>query len=337
MDNKDDEKLRELMHQMTDVPFSDGLSQRIIEEAANISGKPKKKNKLLQRVFRFGAVSAGLVAAAAFIIVALGSPAGTKPGTRSTAATNQQSRQISAYGMKNAPIQIENLHIGEEPGYPKQSEVIATLTNRTSTPIHASDVFGILAFSKEATLSNLADADWISFVNGPLPDKPILPHQSVKWAFHPVGAPHTAEQALTETPHLMFYKSQLVSPEKADVTWMQSPLIIGNTSVVLNTRIQSKITNGQAIIVQADLKNPLSKPIDLSNLLCFIWFDQNDTNQFTSFGTMRFISHVSEGMENKKILQPGETVHASFHLIGSAADKYFTNRAHIVIVNAPQG
>jgi hypothetical protein len=335
MDNSDDEKLRELMHQMTDVPFSDDLMQRILTKSK--SQEPKRRKRLWFRTSRFGIAAAGLVAASTLVVVALNHPGTTKPRLYSSStATNQQNQPIEAYGMMNAPIQIQDLHIGQEPGYPGKSEVIATLTNETSDTIATTDVFGILAFSRTPSLQNLADADWISFVNGPLPDEPIPPHKSVTWTFHPVGAPHDVKFALTETPHLLFYSSKLVNPEKADSTWRFSPLKITDTSVVLNTRIHSQTTNGQSIIVQADFTNPLSQSVDLSHLLCFIWFDPTESEQFTNYKTMRFITHVSAGTGNKNMLQPGETVHASFHVIGSAKDQYFTNAAHVVVLYAPQ-
>jgi hypothetical protein len=335
MNSADDERLQELMQQMTEIPFSDDLKQRILEKASSVSQKPKKSKRRLGGTFRYGAASAGLVAAAALVLVALNRPEKTQSNFHSSTASSQQNQEVAAYGMMKAPLQIQDLHLGEESGYPNQSEVVATLVNETSSTIHASDVFGVLAFSKNATLQNLAAADWLSFVNGPAQNESIPPHESIKWIFHPVGAPHTKSLALSETPHLMFYKSQMVNSEKADVVWQKSSLKVTNASVVLNTRIQTQITNGQSIIVDADIRNPLSKPVDLSSQLCFIWFDHNGNNQFTNFGVMRFISHVSAGTGDKKLLLPGETVHAAFHLIGSAEDKYFTTAVHLAIVGSP--
>ncbi len=335
MHNMDEEKLHNIIHQMIDVPFSDDLQQRILEEAKRVNQKPILRKRLFNRAAKLGTAIAGILAAAVLIFAVVNQPMTMKSilGVH-TAATNQ-AKQVNVYGMVKAQLQVTNLHIGQKAGYKNNSEVIATLTNLSSSTIHADDVFGILAFSKTATLNNLGDADWIAFVNGPEKNYSLAPRQSMQWVFHPVGAPHGPSSALTEIPHLMFYSSQLTSSANADEKWEISPLKISRTSVELNTLVHTQMTNGQSIIVQADLTNPTDKIIDLSHLLSFIWFDRNTLGRFTKFGEMRFITHVSAGTGGITVLNPGETVHVSFHLIGSASAKYFSNTAHVAIVSAP--
>ncbi|EPZ44642.1 hypothetical protein [Alicyclobacillus acidoterrestris] len=340
MTNRDDKDLQNIMQQLSEVPFRDELKSRVLnaakaEDLALAGGRRKRVPRSW-----YAGIASGLVAAVAVIGVGIGLERhdAEQAANQASATSAPVSFQLDAkqYGMAQAPLQISNVRVGTLPGDPKDSDVLADLTNTSDKPVRESDIFGVLSFTPAGNNNLQTGENWLTFVNGP--SGSIAPHQTAQWGFHPDGstlhAPLT--QAIVETPHLSFYLAHLVPTDMADKVWTKSPLDVSQVQV------EPRVVDGRAQSVQIDarLTNTSKSPFPLSSARAVIWFASSPEQSFMSDGSIRFMYHLTPEYKDQvwpSVVQPGQSIAVNFRVISDNQSDFFNRMAHVMIINTPQG
>ena len=332
----EDERLRAVLSQMTEVPFSKSLEERIIERAKVQIQRSEASRKARHRAQRrwFGrsvATVSGLAAAIAIVAVSWQHFAGVHHAGRSSSQRVEASSAGGSFqqgvGLTKAPIVVDKLWTASADGFPAHSVVFARLTNRGSTEVSSQNAFGVLRFMPQTG----SIANWYSLVNE---DVMLAPGQSAIWSFHPVGAPNDASGALTEIPQLSFYNSAVVKVTDATTVWKISPLGVAGIQVEPGVRFTVGTQEAQSIHVTAQLTNHKSTPVALDSLLALVWFSNPGQAQttFANASGVRFIDRISAATTAGSIL-PGQTITVEFREIASAESNFFSEVPHLVLVN----
>jgi len=325
----DEEKLRVKFAAMPEIPFSDDLKAQILaraDERSHVS--PSRRHRRGRSSWTRGlSIAAGLVAAVG-LLYGTWATVQHRAGGPLTPAQRATADSARGFGLNVAPLRVSNVEIGTAPGMPKSAIVYATLTNTSQRPISKVNVFGVLSFSKKSPgmQATLQSSDWNTFVNAP--DEAIPPGATVTWSFRPFGAPHTASDALTESPTLTFYNAQLVPATQGDVTWMRAPLHIDAIQVLP----RATFGTGQSIGVSVQVSNPSSKAVRLSDLRALIWFSQSAGQDWTTSLDTRFISDVATvDVKTDEIAAHGSST-VYFRLVAGANADFFSSTPNVAFI-----
>ncbi|WAH35826.1 hypothetical protein [Alicyclobacillus dauci] len=331
MMDQEDKDLRELMKQLSDVPFRTELKARILDQVREPVGnriEPRRKRRSYGRYF---AVASGLVAACLVGAVAILHDSGIQIKTTADTKTVPFNESAAQFGLKDAPVQVSNVRVGTTAGDPKNSDVLADVTNNSTRPVRESDLFGVLAFSPQGQSTE----NWLTFVNGP--SQVIEPGQTVEWWFHPSGSNlHSpVDDRLVEEPHLAFYASHLVTADTADALWRRSKLEVSNVQVT-----PRDLSNGiQSVQINTRLTNRSNQPIDLERSRAIIWFASTSDQSFLSDNSIRFLYHMKPEYKDQSwpsVVEPGQTIAVNFRVLSDSKSDFFSRTPHVVVIDAPQ-
>ncbi|MFD1673410.1 hypothetical protein [Alicyclobacillus fodiniaquatilis] len=334
MVDSEDQEMRDLMKQLTDVPFRDELRARILTEV-RAAQTPVPKGRKRRLWGRYTAMVSSLVAAGLFCAFMVDQKQQHQQAPVTTAKRVPYNASSTEFGLAQAPVQIVDMHIGTHPGDPwKDGEVLAELKNTSNQPVASADMFGVLSFSPKSTPNQ---ENWITIVNGP--NQTIQPGQTVKWWFHPSGSVLRSGSGdqLTEVPHLSFYASHLVAPSQADTVWKRSGLAVNENDLYVQPY---DLGNGQqSVQVNAKLTNTTKKTIDLHNVLAVIWFASSDKQSFVSQNSIRFMYHVTPQSADDTwptVVKPNQTVKVNFVVLSDMSSDFFSRTPHVIIIDDPQ-
>lgn len=332
MVEKEDGNLRELMKQLSDVPFRNELKARILDEAKTSSAPERLVGKRRRPWGRYFAVASGLVAACVVGGVAISQRGMHIDNTSAASKTIPFHENAKQFGLQRAPVQITNIRIGTIDGDPADSDVLADVTNTSDQPLYESEMFGVLSFTPKGQ-PNAAE-NWLTFVNGP--SQVIQPGQKTVWYFHPSGkALHNpTNDRLIEQPHLQFYSSHLVATDVADTVWKRSQIKVSNPQVE-----PRHLANGiQSVQINVNLTNTSDHAINLNQARAVIWFASSSDQSFLSDNSIRFMYHLTPEYSDQHwptVLQKGKSINVNFRVLSDSSSDFFSRTAHVIIIDAP--
>ncbi|GMA62332.1 hypothetical protein NZD89_21520 [Alicyclobacillus fastidiosus] len=337
MTDTDDKDLRHIMQQLSEVPFRDDLKSRILDAAQERELPIAKANRRRRTASWYAGLVSGIAAACAVVGVGVSLYMG-HPSLKETSATEDTvpfQLNAKAYGLAPAPLQIADVRIGTLPGDPTDSDVLANVKNTSDTPVHKSDVFGVLSFTPNDASQGGAE-NWLTFVNGP--SETVEPHQTVVWGFHPTGSTlHGASSnELVETPHLRFYAAHLAPLASAAQVWTKSPVSVGDLQV--EPRVLDH--NRQSVQIDARLTNTSNQPFHLKTSRAVIWFASSSDQSFLSVDSIRFMYHLTPEYADQNwptVLAPGQSTDINFRVISDRQSDFFSRAVHVMIIKVPPG
>lgn len=340
-----DDEWRERFEKMTPVPFPESLAEQIrirAKEQSPVAAKTARRKSFWKNigVASAGVAVAGIIMAGVFPfkkVENLPTQNSTMYSSASSTAQNENQSKtlISAaqgFGLQAAQLNMGTVQVGSGPAWQPNSYVSTTLQNIGTQPISNQNTFGILYFTpKGSTASSWMQSDSATFVNvldSPT-QKAINPGQVVSWYFHPVGAPHAKDGSLTQTPHLVFFQTGLVSQAKADQFWA-SPQV--DTQVLSVTPTMWANHQGQNVDVKVSLTNKSNAPVKLSSLWFIIWFGQTPSQDFTEPSAVRFLDYAPAAQQGE-VLPPGGQLTMDLKEVGAATTNFSSLTPHVAAVS----
>jgi len=324
-----DEELHQHLRTLPSIPLSAELQRKILVQATLVpvpvdaEAHHKKRARRLDIRGAF-AVSGAVVAACAALFFVWNGNLLHKPAKPAVTQATVNQGDTQTFGLKLSAYHVDWVKITSQPGEPKDSIVLAQITNTGKTPIHPTDVMTVLAF-QSASKQDLLKSDWVTIIGSPV--QSVQPGQHVLFSFHPDGAPHNAEGALTEKPQLKFFRTDLVASNQADTTLVAPSVGVKEVSAQPLMRADK----GEAFQVTATITNHDKQAITLSHLDGIIWFGPQPS--FLMYSGNRYITRLRPAIPSETVIPPGQSIRVYADLIGPLQTDYANILSHLLVVN----
>ncbi|PWI56652.1 hypothetical protein [Sulfoacidibacillus thermotolerans] len=366
-DEELDKALRDTLHgQLDEVLLKKDFEQKVLERIVNkesrISQEVQKLQPQLQKRSRKGKWAAFTLGSQRVIGLSIGAVAmliglvilGVLRPERSlplSSASHSADSKIGVLRATLAPIAVENVEVIsgaaplEQSGANQEAHgqaqkivalskqlltVQAQLYNASGLPISGKDLQGMLFVLRQPSeLSPVQESDWEYFVNGP--NDMILPHRSVSWSFTLNPTP-TFAHLRNHTVHLVWF---LRHTNNAFPSLTMGTLPI-STSDIRESVIGMGGANVQFLRITARLTNRGVVPWNPRSALAMLFFDRQAGVALFSRKTYKYFDDVTPLAGSSTSLAPGQSMTATFDIVGVPDTDMRQLPLHILLVARDQ-